>query len=100
MKTKKLTSCTTAFEANVLKGALENEGIDCIIHNETSSQVMGAYGQVTADLFVAEEDYERAREIVEAAQPKDNSRPIGKAEILIAAIVLIIIGILSYICAT
>lgn len=36
MKTVKLITCNDAMKAHILQGALENEGIESILHNETS----------------------------------------------------------------
>ena len=34
MKTVKLITCNDAMKAHILQGALENEGIESILHNE------------------------------------------------------------------
>lgn len=90
MKTVKLTSVTNAFEANIVKGALENEGISCILHNELTNQVMTGYASVMVDIFVAEADYKRAREIVENGQPEKKAKPISKAEKIVGVILLVL----------
>ncbi len=58
MKTKKLMSCANLFEAQVIQGSLEAEGIGCLVKQES------AYGVIYPQLFVDEDNYERAREIV------------------------------------
>lgn len=90
MRTVKLTSAGNAFEANVIKGALENEGINCILHNELTNQVMTGYANVMVDIFVAEADYERAREVVEKGQPAEKAKPISKAETIVGIILLVL----------
>lgn len=36
MKTVKLITCDDAFQAHVIQGALENEGIASVLHNESA----------------------------------------------------------------
>ena len=42
MKTVKLITCNDAMKAHILQGALENEGIESILHNENFSTVSNA----------------------------------------------------------
>ena len=49
------------FNANLLKGALENDGIPAILSNEI---MCGFLGQ-DVDVLVKEEDYEAAKKILE-----------------------------------
>ncbi|MBD9112002.1 MAG: DUF2007 domain-containing protein [Bacteroides nordii] len=37
MKTVRLITCNDAMQAHILQGALENEGIDSLLHNENFS---------------------------------------------------------------
>ena len=37
MKTVKLITCNDAAQAHIIQGALENEGIESILHNENFS---------------------------------------------------------------
>ena len=37
MKTVKLITCSDAAQAHIIQGALENEGIESILHNENFS---------------------------------------------------------------
>lgn len=62
MKTVKLITCNDAMQAHILQGALENEGIESILHNENFSTLMKSCVSNIAgvDIFVGEEDYERA----------------------------------------
>ena len=40
MRTVKLITCNESFQARLIKGALENEGIAVAIHNENTSSVL------------------------------------------------------------
>ena len=40
MRTVRLTTCDDAFQAHVIQGALENEGIASVLHNENTSNVL------------------------------------------------------------
>lgn len=67
MKTIKLFTCDDAFQAHVIQGALENEGIVSVLHNENMSNVMRGYGSEIAgvDVLVYEEDYDKALLLLE-----------------------------------
>ncbi|VFB13633.1 Protein of uncharacterised function (DUF2007) [Bacteroides heparinolyticus] len=43
MKTIKLITCKDTFQAHVIQGALQNEGIASILHNENMSGIMQGY---------------------------------------------------------
>ena len=58
----RLTTCTNEFNANLLKGALENEGIPAMFSNEIMSGYLGTPG---VDVLVREEDLEAAKKILE-----------------------------------
>lgn len=61
MKTVRLTTCASTFEAHCIKGQLESEGICCVMNNE----IMSTYPPLSGvDIFVNEEDLERAKEII------------------------------------
>ena len=66
----KLTTCPNVFNANLLKGALENDGIPAILSNEI---MCGFLGQ-DVDVLVKEEDFEAAKKILEQ-QEKNKKRP-------------------------
>ena len=70
MKTVRLMACDDSFQANLIKGALENEGIPVILHNEHTSDVMRGYiwEASTVDIFIDERDSERALELLERNQ--------------------------------
>ena len=58
----RLTTCPNVFNANLLKGALENEGIPAMLSNEIMCGYMGTQG---VDILVKEEDFEAAKKILE-----------------------------------
>lgn len=70
MKTVRLMACDDSFQANLIKGALENEGIPVILHNEHTSDVMRGYIREasTVDIFIDERDSERALQLLERNQ--------------------------------
>lgn len=66
-RTVKLITCDDAFQAHVIQGALENEGITSVLHNEHTSVVLRGYGSDIAgvDVLVYEDDYDRALLLLE-----------------------------------
>ena len=58
----RLTTCINEFNAQLLKGALENEGIPAMLSNEIMSGYLGTPG---VDVLVREEDLEAAKKILE-----------------------------------
>lgn len=66
MKTVRLITCNDAMQAHILQGALANEGIDSILHNENFSSVMKGYVNNISgvDILVAEEDREAAVQVL------------------------------------
>ena len=62
MKTVKLITCNDAMKAHILQGALENEGIESILHNENFSTLYKSCVSSIAgvDILVADDDYEKA----------------------------------------
>lgn len=68
-RTVRLTTCVNSYEAHVLKGALQAEGIACALHNENMCNLYGgAVPAFDVDVFVFEDELERAKEIMEAAR--------------------------------
>ena len=63
MRTVRLMTCNDAFQAQIISGALENEGIPSVLHNVNTSYVLrGAISQIAGvDIFVYEADYNRAK---------------------------------------
>jgi hypothetical protein len=77
MNIVRLISCDTAVEAYLIKGKLNNEGIECFITNENSSTLMPYYNHMlgfSVQVMIDEADLERARELV-----KDKLEPDNKA---------------------
>ena len=66
MQTVRLTTCNTSYEAHIIKGNLESEGIPSILTNENMSNLYS--GLISAfsgvDILVNENDLERAKEIL------------------------------------
>lgn len=75
MKTVKLITCNDAMQAHILQGALENEGIDSVLHNENFSSLMNGFVNYISgvDLLVAEKDYDAAVQVLRQNQsyPED-----------------------------
>jgi len=73
MRTVRLTTCNTSFEAHVLKNALETEGIAAALHNENMTNLYG--GLISAftgvDIFVFEDDLEHAQQVLEQQTQND-----------------------------
>ena len=66
MKTVRLITCNDAMQAHILQGALENEGIDSLLHNENFSSLLKSYVSNISgvDIFVNEEDYDHALQVL------------------------------------
>ncbi len=66
MKTVRLITCNDAMKAHILQGALENEGIKSILHNENFSTLYKGFVSSIAgvDILVAEEDYDKAVQVL------------------------------------
>ena len=62
MRTVRLITCNDAMQAHIFQGALENEGIESLLHNENlSSLLKSCVSNISGvDIFVYEKDYERA----------------------------------------
>ena len=70
MKTVRLITCDGAFQARLIQGALENEGIASVLHNENTSNILRGFTPTISgvDIFVYEDDYERAMALLERNQ--------------------------------
>lgn len=66
MKTVRLITCNNAMQAHIIQGALENEGIGSVLHNENFSALMSGYLSEIAgvDILVSVADYRQAFEIL------------------------------------
>ena len=69
-KTVKLITCDDAFRAHLIQGALDNEGIPSVIHNENTSNVMRGFVSNLSgvDVLVYEADHQKALDILEQNQ--------------------------------
>lgn len=70
----RLTTCTSAIEANLLKNLLENEGIECFLTNENFSTLMPGYTGMLGSgvqIMIDENDKEKSLEIIGQKQNKD-----------------------------
>jgi len=66
-KTIRLMTCNTVPEAHMIKGRLENEGIDCFLKNEEATNMLPMFNNMAGggvQIMVFEKDFERAEEIV------------------------------------
>lgn len=70
MKTILLTTLDNSFQANVLQGALKNEGIESFTKNEILSSVFGNISGFQMEILVFEKDYEKAMEIFKKGFPQ------------------------------
>ena len=70
MKIEKLMTCDSATQAHIVQGALENEGIESILHNENFSTLYKSCVSNIAgvDILVGEKDYEAAISLLEQNQ--------------------------------
>ena len=70
MKTVRLITCDDAVQAHIIQGALKNEDIASLLHNENMSTVMRGYSSEIAgvDVLVYEDDYNRAVDLLERNQ--------------------------------
>lgn len=67
MKTIRLTTCDDAIQAHILQGALENEGIESVLHNENFATLLPGFANVVGggvQLLVMDCDYDRALEVL------------------------------------
>lgn len=74
MKTRLLKNCSNAVEAEMLKGMLAEEGIECVLGNVTMSGYPPMSG---VDVFVNEIDYYKASAMI---KEKEYAEETKKAE--------------------
>jgi hypothetical protein len=73
MKTVILTTCNSVFEANLIKGMLDNNEIECFLTNENFSSLMPQYNGVMGsgiNIVVDESDLEKAQRLISAQDTK------------------------------
>ncbi len=75
MRTVRLTTCNTSYEAHILKNALQAEGIPSVLHNENMTNLYG--GLIAAftgvDILVNECDLKRAIQIINCNNETDEN---------------------------
>ena len=81
MKTVKLITCDDAFQAHIIQGALANEGIDSLLHNENMSTLLRGFVHDISgvDVLVADCDYEAAMQLLRQNQMIPEEHHCGKA---------------------
>lgn len=97
MKTVTLKNCSNQIEAEMLKGHLEAEGIECILTNVTMSGYPPNSG---VDILVSEDAYDRAVAILKEVEPASDAKqpepatdePSKMATVLISHAVFYLIG--------
>lgn len=65
--TIRLMSCNSVPEAHMIKGRLNNEGIDCFLKNEESTNVLPMFNNMNGggvQIMVFEKDRDRAEQII------------------------------------
>ena len=75
MKMIKLITLNNAQEAHILQGRLENEGIECFLTNENFTNLVPVFNNMLGSgvqIQVAEEDFEKAREIIKDKLAPEN----------------------------
>jgi NADP-dependent alcohol dehydrogenase len=70
MKTVILTSFANSVQAHMLQDILKNEGIDSMLQNELTNQVMSPLANLGIQVLVFEDDLERAKVILKEAFPE------------------------------
>ncbi len=70
MKTVRLITCNDAMQAHIVQGALENEGIASMLHNEHFSTLYrGCISNISGvDVWVTEEEYDKAVQVLKENQ--------------------------------
>lgn len=70
MKTVKLITCNDSIQAHIIQGALANEGIESVLHNENMSTLLSGCttGISGVDVLVADSDYEAAVRLLQQNQ--------------------------------
>lgn len=68
MKFVKLIICNNTLDANIIKGHLDDEGIQCYIANENIANLLPNMNTIMGSgpkIMVWESDFERAKEIID-----------------------------------
>lgn len=72
----KLTSCKNAFEAEVVKNALADMGIEAILQGENISTIYGGIDAFAVNVLVEEKDYEKALTFIDSREPEPSPEPV------------------------
>jgi len=71
-------TCDTAIEANLIKGRLNNEGIEAFITNENFSNLMPHYNRIMnsgIQIMISDLEYDKASEILELNNTQERICP-------------------------
>ena len=77
MKTVNLITCGNTMEAHIIKGRLNNEGIECFLTNENFTNLMPMYNNMLGSgiqIVINEEDFLKASEIIKDKLEPDNTK--------------------------
>lgn len=58
-------TCNNSFEAELIKGRLEAEGINCILQGQNINAIYGGIGALAINVLIDDSNLERANEIME-----------------------------------
>lgn len=75
MSTTRLITCENLTEAYLIKGKLNNEGIDCFLTNENFTNLMPIYNNMLGagiQIFVDDNDLDKARALINDKLEPDN----------------------------
>ena len=76
MKSTRLITCNNVGEAYLIKGRLNNEGIECFLTNQHFTNLMPIYNNMLGSgiqIMVSMEQYDKARQIIKEKLQPDNS---------------------------
>lgn len=75
MKTTKLITCDNLTEAHLIKGRLNNEGIECFLTNQNFTSLMPISDKrfTGIQVIVSESDLDKAKQIIEDKLNPDNA---------------------------
>ena len=79
MKTTRLITCDNLTEAYLIKGRLNNEGINCFLTNQNFTNLMPVYNNMLGagvQIIVSENDLLKARQIINDKLEPDNTELI------------------------
>lgn len=72
----KLTSCKNAFEAEVVKSALADMGIEAVLQGENISTIYGGIDAFAVNVLVEEKDYKKALTFIDSREPLPATEPV------------------------